>query len=79
LKKASEQEFESFHRFDQARPAAFWVYIHIFEKQDKGDIAISELRAFKKLAKDFGTGGITGVETTKQNGSLEEICHDSQD
>lgn len=60
------------------KPAAFWVFIHIFEKQDKDNLAIYELRAFKKLAKDFGTGGIKGVETAKQNGSLEEICHDSQ-
>ena len=60
------------------KPAVFWVFIHLFEKQDKDDLAINELRAFKKLAKDFGAGGIAGVETAKQNNSLEEICHDRQ-
>ena len=60
------------------KPAAFWVFIHIFEKQDQDNLTIGELRAFKKLAKDFATGGIAGIETAQQNGALEEICHDRQ-
>lgn len=62
-----------------AKPQSFWVFVHIFEKQDKDNIAVDELRGFKKLAKDFANGGIAGIEVAKQNGSLKEICHDNQE
>lgn len=58
---------------------SFWVFVHIFEKQDKDNIAVDELRGFKKLAKDFASGGIAGIEVATQNGSLKEIGHDSQE
>ena len=61
------------------KPKSFWVFVHIFEKQDRDNIAVDELRGFKKLAKDFANGGIAGIEVAKQNGSLKEICHDSQE
>ena len=60
------------------KPKSFWVFVHLFEKQDKNNIAIDELRGFKKLAKDFGSGGMAGIEAAKQNGSLKELCHDNQ-
>ena len=61
------------------KPKSFWVFVHIFEKQDKDNIAVDELRGFKKLAKDFANGGIAGIEVAKQNGSLKEIGHDSEE
>lgn len=60
------------------KPSTFWIFIHIFEKQDKANIAVNELQAFKKLAKDYERGGINGLEIGLQNESLEEICHDKQ-
>ena len=62
-----------------AKPKSFWIFVHIFEKQDKDNLAVDELRGFKKLAKDFGNGGIEGIEVAKQNGSLKEIGHDSEE
>jgi len=60
------------------KPTTFWIFVHIFEKQDKGNIAVNELQAFKKLAKDYERGGISGLEIGLQNKSLKEICHDKQ-
>ena len=57
------------------KPTTFWIFVHLFEKQDKANIAVDELRAFKKLAKDFERGGIMAVEVGLQNESLKEICH----
>ena len=61
------------------KPKFFWIFVHSFEKQDKDNLAVDELRGFKKLAKNFGNGGIEGIEAAKQNGSLREICDDSQE
>lgn len=60
------------------KPTTFWIFVHIFEKQDKANIAADELSAFKKLAKDYERGGIGGIEVGLQNKSLKEICHDQK-
>lgn len=57
------------------KPATFWIFVHIFEKQDKANVALDELSAFKKLAKDYELGGIEGIERGLKNESLREICH----
>lgn len=59
-------------------PTTFWIFVHIFEKKDKANIAVDELSAFKKLAKDYERGGIGGIEVGLQNESLKEICHDQK-
>ncbi|WP_296541719.1 type II toxin-antitoxin system RelE/ParE family toxin [Rhodoferax sp.] len=59
-------------------PTTFWVFVHIFEKQDKANIAVDELSAFKKLAKDFGRGGLGGIEVGLKSETLKEICHDQK-
>ena len=33
------------------RPKSFWVFVHIFEKQDKDNIAVDELRASRSWQK----------------------------
>ena len=49
------------------KPTTFWIFVHVFEKQDKANIAVDELSAFKKLAKDFECGGIEGIEVGLKN------------
>lgn len=61
-----------------AKPTTFWIFVHLFEKRDKANIAADELRAFKKLAKDYERAGIEGIEMGLLNQSLKEICHDKQ-
>ena len=60
------------------KPTTFWIFVHVYEKQDKANIAVDELRAFKKLAKDYERGGIGGIELGLKNESLKEICHDQK-
>ena len=60
------------------KPATFWIFVHVFEKQDKANVAVDELSAFKKLAKDYERGGIDGIELGLKNESLREICHDQK-
>jgi hypothetical protein len=60
------------------KPTTFWIFVHVFEKQDKANIATDELSAFKKLAKDYERGGIEGIEVGLKNESLKEICHDQK-
>lgn len=57
------------------KPDTFWIFVHVFEKQDKANIATDELLAFKKLAKDYERGGMDGIEAGLKNESLKEICH----
>jgi len=60
------------------KPADFWIFVHLFEKQDKANIAMDELSSFKKLAKDYERGGIDGIAVGLKNGSLKELCHDQK-
>ena len=54
----------------------FWIYVYLFAKKDRENITPRELRAFKKLSRDYQTAD---VEQMLKNGDLNEICKDEQE
>lgn len=54
----------------------FWVYVYLFAKKDRENIAPKELKAFKKLSGDYQ---LADVERMLKNGDLHEICKDEKE
>ncbi len=46
-----------------------------FAKKDRENIEKDELKAFKKLAKDYGNLKPTEIDRLAEHGELLEICH----
>ena len=46
-------------------------------KKDRENIALDELAAFKKLAKDYSKAGDAKIATLLMEDELLEICHDN--
>jgi hypothetical protein len=59
-----------------SKVGGFWVYVYLFAKKDRENIAPKELRAFKKLSGDYQTAD---VEQMLKNGDLHEICKGEQE
>lgn len=49
----------------------FWVYVYLFAKNDRENITQKELKAFKKLSRDYQ---LADIERMLKNGDLHEIC-----
>lgn len=62
-----------------AKAGRYWVYAYLFAKKDRENIAIDELAAFKKLAKDYASTTDAQIATLLKDKDLLEICHDNQD
>jgi hypothetical protein len=60
------------------KPGAYWVFTYVFSKNDKENIDADELDAFKKLAKDFESMGVAGLEKLALVGAILEICNDGE-
>ena len=54
----------------------FWIFVHLFEKQDKESLDPKELDAFKKLATDYGRLSSENLDQLVADDKLKEICND---
>lgn len=54
----------------------YWIYVYLYAKKDRENIAPDELAAFKKLAKDYGGASDTKIAALLNDKELLEICHD---
>ena len=61
------------------KPGAYWVFTYAFSKNDRDNIDPDELDAFRKLAKDFESMGVAGLEKLALVGAILEICNDGKD
>jgi hypothetical protein len=61
------------------KPGAYWVFTYAFAKNDRENIDPDELDAFRKLAKDFESIGLAGLEKMALVGAILEICNDGKD
>ena len=59
-----------------SKVGGFWVYVYLFAKKDRENIAPKELKAFKKLSGDYQTADVGQM---LKNGDLHEICKDEQE
>ena len=59
-----------------AKAGRHWIYVYLYAKKDRENIAPDELVAFKKLAKDYGSASDTKIAALLNDHELLEICHD---
>lgn len=52
-----------------------WVFVYLFAKNDRENIEKDELKAFKKLAKDYAKLKPEAIDRLVKDGELLEICH----
>jgi hypothetical protein len=52
-----------------------WIFVFLFAKNDRENIEKDELKAFKKLAKDYGKLKPDEIDRLVKDGELLEICH----
>lgn len=57
-----------------ARGGDWWIYEYLFAKQDRANIDDDELKAFRSLAKAYGTLTIEQVEILIAGRDWIEIC-----
>ena len=55
------------------------LFVRAWAAEPRSPATTANVDKTKKLAKDFGNGGIEGIEVAMQNGSLKEIGHDSEE
>lgn len=59
-----------------AKAGRHWIYAYLYAKKDRENIALDELAAFKKLAKDYGSASDVRIAALLNDKELLEICHD---
>jgi hypothetical protein len=61
-----------------AKGGRYWIYEYLFAKQDRDNIDVDELAAFRVLAKKYG--GLTDVQVTElvEQKFFVEICNDDE-
>lgn len=59
-----------------ARGGDYWVYTYLFAKQDRANIDESELKAFRSIARQYGTMTFNEMERQVADGHWIEICQD---
>ena|GEM_PF-158041 len=60
-----------------AKAGRHWIYVYLYAKKDRENIAPDELVAFKKLAKDYGNASDIKIAALINVEELLEICHDN--
>lgn len=60
-----------------AKAGQHWIYVYLYAKKDRENIAPDELAAFKKLAKDYGSASDIKIAALLNDKELLEICHDN--
>jgi hypothetical protein len=58
------------------KTAYYWIFTYLFAKADRDNISSDELKAFKKLAKDYSVLSNEVIDTQVANKDLMEICND---
>ncbi|WEY38963.1 type II toxin-antitoxin system RelE/ParE family toxin [Paraburkholderia sp. SUR17] len=61
-----------------SRVGACWIFVYLFAKKDRENITDLELRAFRKLAKDYSRLKPAEIDRLVHDGELQEICHGEQ-
>lgn len=61
-----------------SKTATYWFFTFLFAKADQENISKDELKAFKKLAKDYERNSNEDIATQLANKDLLEICNDNQ-
>ena len=56
-----------------AKAADFWIYEYLFAKSDRANIDDTELQAFRKLARSYGTLTPQQIERLLVSGQWKEI------
>lgn len=60
-----------------AKGKDYWVYEYLFAKKDRANIDKDELKAFRKLAKAYGSLTVGQVEKLVEGRDWIEICHNT--
>ena len=60
-----------------AKAGQHWIYVYLYAKKDRENIAPDEFAAFKKLAKDYGSASNAKIAALLNDKELLEICHDN--
>ncbi len=55
---------------------AYWIFTYLFSKADRENISKDELKAFKKLSKDYEILNDKMIDIQVANKDLLEICND---
>lgn len=55
---------------------SYWFFTYLFAKSDRENISKDELKAFKKLAKDYSLYLDKDIKAALANNDLLEICDD---
>ena len=59
-----------------AKAGRHWIYAYLYAKNNRDNITLDELAAFKKLAKDYGSADPVRIAILLKDADLLEICHD---
>lgn len=59
-----------------AKAGQHWIYVYLYAKKDRENIAPDELAAFKKLAKDYASASDAMIAALLDDKELLGICHD---
>jgi hypothetical protein len=62
-----------------AKTGAYWIFTYLFSKADRDNISEDELKAFKKLSKDYNKLSAEQLNIHLQHKELMEICHEYTD
>ena len=60
-----------------AKAGRHWIYVFLYAKKDRENIAPDELAGFKRIAKDYGSAGDAKIVSLLNDKELLEICHDN--
>ena len=60
-----------------AKTGLHWIYVYLYAKKDRDNIAPDELAGFKRLAKDYSSASEVKIAEFLKENELLEICHDS--
>lgn len=56
------------------KTSAYWIFTYLFSKADRENISADELKAFKKLSKDYNKLSVAQLSVQLKNEELMEIC-----
>lgn len=57
------------------KTSTYWIFTYLFSKADRENISTDELKAFKKLSKDYNKLSAEQINTQLKIEELMEICH----
>ena len=60
-----------------AKAGRHWIYVYLYAKKDRDNVAPDELAGFKRLAKDYSGASDANIAALLNDRELQEICHDN--